>query len=72
MKSAEAKVKKGGQEVTRLFYRPREVAQILSVSLPFVYQLTKRGDIRSVRFGKSVRIPVAEVNRIVAEGLPEA
>ena len=44
-----------------------EVAQILNVSLPHTYQLMRRGDIPTVRMGKSVRVRPEDLEEYVAQ-----
>lgn len=43
----------------------REVAQLLRVSKMTVYRLCERGELGSVRVGRSIRIPRAAVGRYV-------
>lgn len=40
-----------------LVYRPREVAQLLKISVAQVYRLAASGTMPSVRYGRSVRVP---------------
>lgn len=44
-------------EKERLTYKPAEVAELLHVSLPVVYNLCKRSDFPAVRFGRAIVIP---------------
>lgn len=44
-------------EKERLTYKPAEVAELLNVSLPVVYNLCKRSDFPAVRFGRAIVIP---------------
>jgi excisionase family DNA binding protein len=46
--------------------RPEEVAQALSVSRSTVFLLMRSGELRSVKFGKSRRVPVDAVTEYVA------
>lgn len=41
----------------RLLYRPKEVAELLSISRTRVYDLLKRGEIESIRVCNSIRVP---------------
>ena len=50
-------------------YRPREVAEALSISRGQVYALAERGLIRVVRIGTSVRIPASEIERLSTTGI---
>lgn len=43
----------------RLFLKPREAAEVISVGRTLFYQLVKSREIRSCRVGKTIRIPVA-------------
>ncbi len=43
----------------RLLLRPREVAAATGLSRSMVYELIGRGELPSIRVGKSVRVPVA-------------
>jgi len=45
----------------------REVANKLNVSLPYTYQLMRRGDIPTVRMGKSVRVRPEDLEEYVAQ-----
>ncbi len=52
----------------RLLLRPEEGARALGVSRARIYEMLARGDIRSIKIGRSRRIPVAEIkNWIDAE-----
>jgi excisionase family DNA binding protein len=42
-----------------------EVAHLLSVGRSFAYELVMRGDIASIKLGKSRRVPAGEVERYV-------
>ena len=42
----------------KLLMRPTEVAEILGLGRSKTYQLILEGSIPSIRFGKSVRVPV--------------
>lgn len=45
------------ETIVPVMLRPREVADLLSLSRSEVYRLIDRGAIPSVRFGRSVRVP---------------
>ena len=45
----------------------REVAAKLRLSVPMVFKLIRSGDLEVCRFGKSLRVPVDDVIRFVAE-----
>lgn len=46
-----------------------EVAEVLRLSLRHVSELARRGRIRAVRIGRCVRVPRAEVLRILEHGV---
>jgi excisionase family DNA binding protein len=46
--------------------RPEEVAQALSISRSTVFLLMRSGELRSVKIGKSRRVPVDAVTEYVA------
>jgi excisionase family DNA binding protein len=52
----------------REFYTPEQLAEMLQVSKPAVYKWAQEGRIEVVRIGRTVRIPVAEVDRLLSEG----
>ena len=51
----------------RLLLRPREVAVATGLSRSMVYELINRGEIPAIRVGKSVRVPVAELQQWIRE-----
>ena len=50
----------------KLLARPDEAAEAIGVSRATVYGLIKRGELRSVRIGDSVRVPVEELQKWVS------
>jgi excisionase family DNA binding protein len=46
-----------------------EVAVILGISRSFTYQLASKGQLRAVRFGRSVRVRPEDLERFVSEKL---
>ncbi len=44
-----------------------EAGQMLGVCERIVWQLVKDGELKAVRFGRAVRIPVAELERFIAD-----
>lgn len=56
-----------GDGGTRLAVTYREAGDSLGVCERVVWQLVKDGRLRAVRIGRSVRIPVSELERFVAE-----
>lgn len=48
-----------------------DLARRLNVTKPFVYGLVKRGLVKAIYLGnETIRVPVAEVERIIREGCP--
>jgi excisionase family DNA binding protein len=54
---------------TQVFLRVDEAAAILKVSSKTVRRLLARGDLRAVRIGRSVRIQLSEIERLIAGGV---
>ncbi|GBC95449.1 hypothetical protein HRbin16_01238 [bacterium HR16] len=52
---------------TKLLLKMTEAAEMLSVSRANLYKLVASGRIRTVKLGKSRRVPAAELARFVAE-----
>ena len=50
----------------KLAYRIPEVAELFGLSRAHIYNMVARGEIRAIRFGNAVRIPVTEVDRLTA------
>lgn len=51
------------------FRRPKELAETLQVANSTVLEWCRKGQIATVRAGKLYRIPVAEYQRILREGI---
>lgn len=51
------------------FYTAQELADTLKVTLRTVYNYLRAGHIKAIRCGRDYRIPEAEFNRILREGL---
>lgn len=49
----------------RAGYSPVEFASIMSLSKSAVYTAVERGDVRAVRIGSRLVIPVTEVDRLL-------
>ena len=60
------------QKPDRLLYRIKTVAEKLDISVSQAYNLINRGDLDSVRIGKSLRVPASELERIAAAGSTSA
>jgi excisionase family DNA binding protein len=50
----------------RVLLRPEEVAEALSIGRSTVFHLMRSGELRSVKIGKSRRVPVDAVTEYVA------
>jgi excisionase family DNA binding protein len=50
----------------RVLLRPEEVAQALSIGRSTVFALMRSGELRSVKIGKSRRVPVDAMTEYVA------
>jgi excisionase family DNA binding protein len=53
-------------EVDRLLLRPEEVARALGVGRTLVFELIRTGELRSVKIGKSRRMPTEAMREYVA------
>ena len=49
---------------TRLI-RADEIAEILQISLSFAYRLMQRGDIKTVRLGRAVRVKFEDLDEFI-------
>ena len=63
--------KKNKRPVERLFYRPPEAAEALSVSVSRVYELINKGIVPAVRLGGTLRVPVEGLKRLGGSDDPE-
>ncbi|RME55721.1 DNA-binding protein [Candidatus Parcubacteria bacterium] len=52
---------------TKRFLTVREVARYLSISPAHVYNLCQRGELPSIRLGRSVRIPAEDLFALLEE-----
>lgn len=48
----------------------QEAAEIFGISPITVYRLVRRGELKAVRFGRRVRIPRSEVERLLGMNAP--
>jgi len=55
----------------KLLLTPEETAETLGVGRPKVYELLRSGRLRSVKIGKSRRVPMDAVEAFIAELLSE-
>jgi excisionase family DNA binding protein len=54
-------------QIHEKLHRPDEVAALLGVNKRTVYRMLQHGRIRGIRNGGPVRIPAAEVRRLVGK-----
>jgi excisionase family DNA binding protein len=54
-------------ELGRVLLRPEEVATALGIGRTAVFELIRTGELRSVKIGKSRRIPTDAVHEYVAD-----
>ena len=47
----------------------QEISHILNVSLPYAYSLMRRGEIPTVRMGRSVRVREQDLNKYIIKNL---
>lgn len=59
MSALECEVKDG--KVERLALRPQEMARTLGVGRTTAYQMLRSGEIRSIRVGNAIIVPVREI-----------
>lgn len=50
--------------------RISEAATYLSISRTTMYRLINEGTIKTVQVGQRKRVPLAEINRLIAEQMP--
>lgn len=48
-----------------IVYTIKEAAAALKVSEPTLYRMLKRGEVRSVKFGRTTRIPAVAIDELV-------
>jgi len=48
--------------------RVEEAAQVLSIGRTACWNAIKRGELRAIRIGGSVRVPIAAVEQLLANG----
>lgn len=58
-----------GRQPVRLLLRPEEGAEAIGVSRAKFYELLARGQIKSIKVGRSRRVPVSELNAWIASEL---
>lgn len=51
----------------RLLLRPNEAAELLAVGRSKLYELIAAGEVPSVKIGRSLRVPAAELEQWVTE-----
>jgi len=50
----------------RILLRASEAATVMGFSKSYVHRMILSGEIPSVRFGRAVRIPLDDLNRLIA------
>jgi excisionase family DNA binding protein len=55
--------------IERVLYRPRTVAAMADLSVSQVYKLIENGTLKSVRIGKSVRVPAGALEELINEAV---
>jgi excisionase family DNA binding protein len=60
------KQEKKSNELDKVLYRPRTIAAMADLSVSQVYKLIENGTLRSVRIGKSIRVPAGALDELVA------
>jgi excisionase family DNA binding protein len=59
--------RKGDKQMDRIALRPQEAADAIGISRAKAYELIASGELPSIRIGASVRVPVDELKRWIAE-----
>ena len=59
------KQEKLSNAIERVLYRPRTVALMTDLSVSQVYKLIQDGTLKSVRIGRSVRVPAAALTELI-------
>ena len=54
--------------VPRAALKVEEMAQALGLGRSKCWELVRSGEVRTVRFGRSVRVPVSEIERLIEQG----
>lgn len=52
------------------FWTPKEVAEKLTCSIPWIYRMIQEGKVKAVHHGRMVKISPEEVQRLIEHGLP--
>jgi excisionase family DNA binding protein len=55
----------------KLLFRSREASEAMGIGKTTLYELLRAGKLKGVRIGRGLRIPVAEVERFIADQLEE-
>lgn len=56
---------------TKKLYRVEEAAALLNLGRSKTWEMCSAGDLKTVRIGRSVRVPAEELDRFVAERIAE-
>ena len=57
------------KNTSKLLLTPRETAKALSICEKTLYTLTKTGELRSIKIGRSVRYSVEDINHWIKKSL---
>lgn len=58
-------------QVTRQLYSLKDVASATGLSVVYLRQLTASGELKTVRFGRTIRIPADELQSFINRGVIE-
>jgi excisionase family DNA binding protein len=58
--------------MNKLLLKPAEAAELLGVGRSTLYELVSRGDVPSVRLGRSIRVPFDALRNWVSQQSKEA
>jgi excisionase family DNA binding protein len=63
----EKQEKNPSHAVERVLFRPRTVALMADLSVSQVYKLIENGTLKSVRIGRSVRVPAGALDELIQD-----
>ena len=67
----ESGTQEGAENVRPLLAKVPQALRELQISRSSFYAAAAEGKVKTIRLGKSIRIPWTEIERIAREGLPE-
>jgi excisionase family DNA binding protein len=56
-------------KIDKALMKPASFARLCEMSRANVYKLIEKGELRAVRIGGSIRIPISELNRLIAAAI---